>query len=171
MILLEVILTLSFSATNQSDILNFISHTTWSFKLLWEKRSQSNTSNSTLYYLQYSSTQIRPSSLDVAFVDYDGVRFHLSTPERKTLLLLSMHIRCWDELVRYGALEVLQREYGALLQPQAEPEYNVSLAIDLEQIPAGPGAQIQNFIICAAFHWQRSRGTGSLHSINRSVQA
>jgi len=81
---------------------------------------------------------IKPSSLDVAFVDYDGVRFHLSTPERKTLLLLSMHIRCWDELVRYGALEILQREYGALLQPQAEPEYNVSLAIDLEQIPAGP---------------------------------
>jgi len=80
----------------------------------------------------------KPSSLDVAFVDYDGVRFHLSTPERKTLLLLSMHIRCWDELVRYGALEVLQREYGALLQSQAEPEYNVSLEIDLEQIPVGP---------------------------------
>ncbi|KAH7878996.1 actin-related protein ARPC2 [Lentinula edodes] len=78
---------------------------------------------------------IKPSSLDVAFVDYDGVRFHLSTPERKTLLLLSMHIRCWDELVRYGAMEVLQREYGVLLQPQAEPEYNVSLAIDLEQAP------------------------------------
>ncbi|KAF9071365.1 actin-related protein ARPC2 [Rhodocollybia butyracea] len=81
---------------------------------------------------------IKPSSLDVAFVDYDGVRFHLSTPQSKTLLLLSMHIRCWDELVKYGALEILQREYGSLLQPQAEPEYNVSLVIDLEQIPASP---------------------------------
>ncbi|KAJ7245163.1 actin-related protein ARPC2 [Mycena haematopus] len=80
---------------------------------------------------------IKPSSVDVQFVDYDGVRFHLSTPERKTLLLLSMHIRCWDELVQYGALDVLQREYGSLLQPQSEPEYNVSLAIDLEQLPAG----------------------------------
>ncbi|KAJ7043404.1 actin-related protein ARPC2 [Mycena alexandri] len=79
---------------------------------------------------------LKPSSVDVQFVDYDGVRFHLSTPERKTVLLLSMHIRCWDELVKYGALNVLKREYGSLLQPQSEPEYNVSLAIDLEQLPA-----------------------------------
>ena len=34
----------------------------------------------------------RPSALDVQFVDYDGVRFHLSTPQSKTTLLLSMHI-------------------------------------------------------------------------------
>lgn len=81
----------------------------------------------------------RPSSLDVQFVDYDGVRFHLTTPERKTGLLLSMHIRCWDELVRYGAMDVLKREYGALLAGQAEPEYNVSLEIDLDQVPADPG--------------------------------
>ncbi|KAJ8095209.1 Arp complex subunit [Marasmius tenuissimus] len=79
----------------------------------------------------------KPSSLDVSFVDYDGVRFRLSTPERKTALLLSMQIRCWDELVRYGALDVLRREYGSLLKDQAEGEYNVSMEIDLEQVPAG----------------------------------
>ena len=83
--------------------------------------------------------QNRPSSLDVQFVDYDGVRFHLSTPERKTVLLLSMHIRCWAELVRYGANEVLNREYGALMKGQAESEYNVSLEIDLEQAPTEGG--------------------------------
>ncbi|KAJ7623364.1 arp2/3 complex 34 kDa subunit [Roridomyces roridus] len=80
----------------------------------------------------------KPASVDVQFVDYDGVRFHLSTPERKSVLLLSMHIRCWDELVQYGAIDVLRREYGALLQPQPEPEYSVSLEIDLEQLPASP---------------------------------
>ncbi|KJA28199.1 hypothetical protein HYPSUDRAFT_178487 [Hypholoma sublateritium FD-334 SS-4] len=83
----------------------------------------------------------KPSSLDVVFVDYDNVRFHLSTPDRKTVLLLSMHIRCWDELVKYGALDVLQREYGSLLSNQVEPEYNVSLEIDLEQVPADPEAR------------------------------
>lgn len=77
--------------------------------------------------------------MDVAFVDYDGVRFHLSTPEKKTVLLLSMHIRCWDELVNYGALDILAREYSSLLRPTAEPDYNVSLEIDLEQIPTAPG--------------------------------
>jgi actin related protein 2/3 complex subunit 2 len=77
------------------------------------------------------------------FVDYDNVRFHLSTPERKTVLLLSMNIRCWDELVQYGALEVLQREYGPLLSNQTEPDYNVSLQIDLEQAPVDQGRQLR----------------------------
>lgn len=50
-----------------------------------------------------------------------------------------MHIRCWGELVNYGALDILQREYNALLKTEPEPEYNVSLEIDLEQIPTDPG--------------------------------
>lgn len=84
-------------------------------------------------------TSSRPSSLDVQFVDFDGVRFHLSTPDRKTALLLSMNIRCWDELLQYGVHDVLQREYGPMLRSQAEPEYNVSLDIDLEQFPPEGG--------------------------------
>jgi len=83
----------------------------------------------------------KPGSLDVVFVDYDNVRFHLSTPERKTVLLLSMNIRCWDELVQFGALDILKREYGSLLASQVEPDYNVSLEIDLEQAPTDPEAR------------------------------
>ena len=81
----------------------------------------------------------RPSSLDVQFVDFDGVRFHMSTADRKTVLTLSMNIRCWDELVRYGVNEIMQREYGSLLKSQPEPEYNISLEIDLEQLPPEGG--------------------------------
>ena len=76
------------------------------------------------------------------FVDFDGVRFHLSTPDRKTALLLSMHIRCWDELVRYGALDVLRREYGSLVQAQPESDYNISLSIDLDTAPPEGGGFI-----------------------------
>ncbi|TBU22250.1 actin-like protein ARPC2 [Dichomitus squalens] len=78
---------------------------------------------------------VKPSSLDVQFVDFDGVRFRLSTPDRKTALVLSMNIRCWDELVRYGVHDILKREYGPLLKAEPENEYNVSLDIDLEQLP------------------------------------
>jgi Arp2/3 complex, 34 kD subunit p34-Arc len=85
----------------------------------------------------------RPGSLDVVFVDYDNVRFHLTTPERKTVLRLSMSIRCWDELVQYGALDILGREYGPLLSSDVEPDYNVSLDIDLEQVPTDPGTSVQ----------------------------
>ena len=82
----------------------------------------------------------RPSSLDVQFVDFDNVRFHLSTPDRKTQLLLSMNIRCWDELAQCGAVNVLRREYGPLYLETPEPDYHVSLTIDLEQVPPEGGA-------------------------------
>ncbi|KAM5544583.1 hypothetical protein V8D89_001481 [Ganoderma adspersum] len=92
-----------------------------------------------------SEKALKPSSLDVQFVDFDGVRFHLSTPDRKTALVLSMNIRCWDELVRYGVHDILQREYGPLLKATPENDYNVSLEIDLEQLPP-EGEQRDTFL-------------------------
>ncbi|KAI0774980.1 actin-like protein ARPC2 [Trametes elegans] len=79
----------------------------------------------------------QPSPLDVQFVDFDGVRFRLTTPDRKApnAIVLSMNIRCWDELVRYGVDGILQREYGSLLRPEPESGYNVTLDVDLEQAP------------------------------------
>ncbi|ORY73650.1 Arp2/3 complex, 34 kd subunit p34-Arc-domain-containing protein [Leucosporidium creatinivorum] len=77
---------------------------------------------------------IKPSSLDQAFVDFDSVRYHLSTPTKKTQLLLSMDIPCWGELVQYGALEVIQREYGQFVT-ETEQDYAVSLLIDTETVP------------------------------------
>lgn len=53
--------------------------------------------------------------------------------------MLSMNIRCWDELVRYGVNEVLAREYTSLLRAQPEDGYNVTLDVNLEQLPAGGG--------------------------------
>jgi len=37
--------------------------------------------------------------------------------------------------VQYGALDIMRREYGSLLSHEVEPDYNVSLDIDLEQVP------------------------------------
>lgn len=51
-----------------------------------------------------------------------------------------MHIRCWAELEAYGALDIMRREYGSLLQATPEPEYNISLLIDLAAAPAEGGA-------------------------------
>ncbi|OCF37824.1 arp2/3 complex 34 kDa subunit [Kwoniella heveanensis CBS 569] len=79
----------------------------------------------------------KASRADIQFVDYDNVRFHLSTPSSKTQLLLSMGIQCWPDLIKYGAREHLQSEYEGYLLPQdqTEPEYDVSLVIDLEKLP------------------------------------
>jgi actin related protein 2/3 complex subunit 2 len=86
-----------------------------------------------------SDSHFRPGALDVQFVDYDGVRFRLSTPEKKTVLLLSMSIRCWDELVRFGANDVIKREYGNWVKAETEPDYNVSLEFDTDKIPPAGG--------------------------------
>lgn len=118
-------------------LIDVFSPTTSSYKLLSQRSSPSEPRNLAHNLLTYPP---RPSSIDVQFVDFDGVRFRLSTPERKTQLLLSMSIRCWDELVHYGANDIINREYGQYVAPQVEPQYNVSLQLDIEKIPPEGGA-------------------------------
>jgi actin related protein 2/3 complex subunit 2 len=69
----------------------------------------------------------------------------MSTPEAKTQILLSMSIQCWPDLLKYGAREQLESEYGEWMLPEAEtePEYNVSMVIDLEKIPSTPGKWVE----------------------------
>lgn len=70
--------------------------------------------------------------------DFDGVTFHISTPESKTKILVSLQVKCYQELVQYGAQSVLEREYGPYI---VEPEtgYDFSVLVDLENLPEGQG--------------------------------
>ncbi|KAI1490604.1 Arp2/3 complex [Biscogniauxia mediterranea] len=76
-----------------------------------------------------------PASIDQTVSDFDGVTFHISTPETKTKILVSIQIRCFRELVQYGAEQVLQREYGPYVVPP-EVGYDFSILVDLENLPA-----------------------------------
>lgn len=76
-----------------------------------------------------------PTSLDQVVSDFDGVVFHVSTPESKTQILISMNVKCFRELIEYGAHEVLEREYGPYIV-SPEPGYDFSVQIDLENLPA-----------------------------------
>ncbi|KAI1386200.1 P34-Arc-domain-containing protein [Hypoxylon trugodes] len=75
-----------------------------------------------------------PATIDQTVSDFDGVTFHISTPEVKTKILVSIQIRCFKELVLYGAEQVLQREYGPYV---VAPEigYDFSVQVDLENLP------------------------------------
>lgn len=77
-------------------------------------------------------------SIDQTVSDFDGVIFHISTPESKTKILVSIQIRCYKDLVKYGAEQVLQREYGSYVVPP-EAGYDFSVLVDLENLPADKG--------------------------------
>jgi actin related protein 2/3 complex, subunit 2 len=79
-----------------------------------------------------------PSAIDQVVSDFDGVTFHISTPESKTKILISISLRCFNELVKYGAQTVLEREYGPyIISP--ESGYDFSVQVDLEKLPAEQG--------------------------------
>jgi hypothetical protein len=70
-----------------------------------------------------------------------------------------MHIRCWDELVRYGALDILKREYGSLVQAQPESDYNISLLIDLETAPPEGGGCLFPLALFKLLTITKNKGT------------
>ncbi|OJD29061.1 arp2 3 complex 34 kda subunit [Diplodia corticola] len=76
-----------------------------------------------------------PVSIDQIVSDFDGVTFHISTPEAKTKIVISIAVRCFQELLKYGAQEVLEREYGPYIVAP-ESGYDFSIQVDLEDLPA-----------------------------------
>ncbi|KAF2151983.1 P34-Arc-domain-containing protein [Myriangium duriaei CBS 260.36] len=74
-------------------------------------------------------------SIDQVVSDFDGVTFHISTPETKTKILISINVKCFKELVHYGAEEVLQREYGPYIVAP-ESGYDFSVQVDLDELPS-----------------------------------
>ncbi|KAL2129846.1 hypothetical protein VTI74DRAFT_7212 [Chaetomium olivicolor] len=81
-----------------------------------------------------------PVSIDQTVSDFDGVTFHISTPETKTKIMVSIQIRCFQDLLKYGAEEVLNREYGPYVVPP-EPGYDFSIVVDLENLPESKEAR------------------------------
>ena len=82
--------------------------------------------------------------------DFDGVIYRISTPESKTVLLISVAIRCYAELERYGAASILKREYGQYFGGSTEPGYDVSLTIDLTTLPTDRGKDMLE-CLCLSF--------------------
>ncbi len=85
-----------------------------------------------------SNRRLPPVSIDQTVSDFDGVTFHLSTPETKSKILVSIQVKCYNELLRYGAQQVLEREYGPYVVAP-ENGYNFSVQIDLDNLPEDKG--------------------------------
>lgn len=78
----------------------------------------------------------KPDSIDITIADFDGVLFHISNVAGdKTKVMISISLKFYKQLQEHGADELLKREYGPLLV-EAETGYNVSLLIDLDNVPS-----------------------------------
>ncbi|GMM34085.1 Arc35 protein [Saccharomycopsis crataegensis] len=80
-------------------------------------------------------------SIDRIVSDFDNTLFHISTPDpaEKTKIVLSIFLKCYNDLVKYGDVDSYLRNayndsqwYTVLDQP--EDGYNFSIFIDLQQI-------------------------------------
>ena len=85
-----------------------------------------------------------PSGVDQVITDFDNVQFHLSNPAGpddkpiKTIIHLSMAVKCYKDLVQYGANDILEREYKSMtIKP--EQGYDFTIEINLEQLPPSQG--------------------------------
>ncbi|NP_001279369.1 actin-related protein 2/3 complex subunit 2 [Callorhinchus milii] len=86
--------------------------------------------------LDNALTGNKPDTVEVTFADFDGVLYHISNPNGdKTKVMISISLKFYKELQDHGADELLKRVYGTYLT-SPEAGYNVSLLIDLENIPA-----------------------------------
>jgi hypothetical protein len=79
-------------------------------------------------------------SIDIVVADFDGVMFHISSPDGdKTKLRLSASVKFYAELQEHGADELLKREYGSYLQATPESGYDVTLIYELEKLQDDKG--------------------------------
>lgn len=86
----------------------------------------------------------RHEALEAIIADFDGVTFHLFTdPNSKNLLNISLSIKCYSELKKHGADDLMKQYYGAILQ-SPESGYNVTVQIDLDKPPADKDAFAKN---------------------------
>ncbi|XP_073235624.1 actin-related protein 2/3 complex subunit 2-like [Porites lutea] len=117
-------------------------------------------------------------SVDITVADFDGVQFHLSNPDGdKSKLMLSISMKFFADLQKYGADELLKKVYGSFMTTP-EKAYDVSLLIDLEKLPSAENEKeelIQRFALfkrnCFAsvfekyFDYQQAGSGGETHAV------
>ena len=80
----------------------------------------------------------KPEAVFMNLADFDGVLYRISNPGNsdKTKINVSVALKFYKELQNHGADDLLKREYGAMLQEKADDGFDVTVQIDLNNIPA-----------------------------------
>jgi len=77
----------------------------------------------------------KADSVDIKVADFDGALYHVSNPDGdKTKIMVSISLKFYNELSKYGADDLIKSIYGDYLT-EPERDYNVSILIDLANLP------------------------------------
>ncbi|XP_071940994.1 actin-related protein 2/3 complex subunit 2-like [Antedon mediterranea] len=78
----------------------------------------------------------KPESIDMTIADFDGVLYHLYNPNgEKNKINLSISLKFFNELAKYGAQELLENIYKQWIT-STEESYSFTIQFDLENLPA-----------------------------------
>ncbi len=82
----------------------------------------------------------KPEALCVTLADFDGVQYRLSNPQGpegpdRTKVNVSIALKFYRELSSHGAGDLLKRVYGSRLLDKAEEGFDVTVQVDLSDIP------------------------------------
>ncbi|KAJ2785392.1 Arp complex subunit [Coemansia interrupta] len=79
--------------------------------------------------------------VDITLVDFDNVIYHVQSVDgQRSLLTLSVEMKYYNEVLAYGAEEILHCEYGDYLVPVTNSQYQITLQFNLEQLPQDKAA-------------------------------
>ncbi|KAH3687819.1 hypothetical protein WICPIJ_001194 [Wickerhamomyces pijperi] len=77
-----------------------------------------------------------PQLVDRIISDFDYTTFHLSTPEDKSKLLVSITSKSFKDIKQYDAINKLNQTYAEFQTEIVEPGYDYSIYVDLLSVAA-----------------------------------
>jgi len=93
---------------------------------------------------RFNITDGKFESLESIIADFDAVTFHMFTDAiSKNFLNISVSIKCFSELRKYGVDDILQKQYGQMLI-STEEGYDVTLQVDCGNPPQDKAGLARN---------------------------
>ncbi|XP_065176627.1 actin-related protein 2/3 complex subunit 2-A-like [Sycon ciliatum] len=82
----------------------------------------------------------KKEAVDLKIADFDGILFHITNVDGdKNKILVSISMKFYHELAKYGINEYLKAEYGDLVT-SPESGYDFSLLVNMESLPSDKAA-------------------------------
>eukprot|EP01106_Pelomyxa_sp_JSP_P018294 TRINITY_DN822_c0_g1_i1.p2 TRINITY_DN822_c0_g1~~TRINITY_DN822_c0_g1_i1.p2 ORF type:complete len:311 (-),score=67.50 TRINITY_DN822_c0_g1_i1:126-1058(-) len=118
----------------------------------------------------------KQENVDVTLADFNQALWHIQCapptaggpPSKK--MTISCSCKCWAQLNKAGATPYLQKIYGPMLQATPETNFDVTLAIDLDNLPENGAANPEPLAIKIA-SLLRNMMAGPFHTIFDSLNA